>query len=235
MLRVLAGHYAALSRIVVRWPRFASFVEPLLAALHRELDWERADRDGRRVAVSMLHQRGPTRVELGSAHFRREGWISLDIADGADARVDLRRGLPFPDESVDEVHAEHVFEHLEYPSEIMPLLVEVHRVLVAGGMLSFSVPNFRPYASAYVTQDKAWLEERIYDRPAGLYDATELDLLSWFALRAGEHRYLYDPDNAMARLREAGFVDVGTREFDESRDYNPRASSVYVVGRKAGG
>ena len=212
MLRVAAGHFAALFRIFVRWPRFAAFVEPLLAALHRELDL--GEGRPRRTQDRDVDAPG-ARVDegrLGSAQFRREGWISLDIAPGADARVDLRRGLPFPDASVDEVHSEHVFEHLEYQGEIMLLLAEVHRVLVAGGMLSFSVPNFRPYASAYVTQDKEWLAERIYDRPRGLYDATALDLLSWFALRAGEHRYLYDPDNAVERLREVGFIEVGTQK-----------------------
>jgi hypothetical protein len=60
-------------------------------------------------------------------------------------------------------------------------------------------------------------------------------LLSWFTLRAGEHRYPYDPDNAMARLREAGFFEVGTREFDDLRDYNPRALFVCGVGWKAAG
>jgi predicted SAM-dependent methyltransferase len=232
MARVLASHFAALARIVVQWPRYAQFVEAHLDALHREIDWERADGEGRKVAVAMLEQDSRARVELGSAYFRREGWISLDIAPGADVRVDLRRGLPFPDGSVEEVHAEHVFEHLEYPGEIMPVLAEVHRVLVAGGMLSFSVPNFRPYAAAYVAGEKAWLEQRITDRPEGIYDDTELDLLSWFALRAGDHRYLYDAQNTMQRLRDAGFVDVTTRDFDTTRDYNPRASSVYVVGRK---
>jgi predicted SAM-dependent methyltransferase len=232
MVSVLVGHFAALATIVARWPRFARFVEEHLLALHREIEWERADREGRKTAVEMLEHGGRARIELGSAHFRRDGWLSLDIVPGADARVDLRRGLPFPDDSVEEVHAEHVFEHLEYPGEIMPLLAEVHRVLVVGGMLSFSVPNFRPYASAYVGRQKTWLEERIYDRPEGIYDDTELDLLSWFALRAGDHRYLYDAENTLQRLRDAGFVDVATRDFDDARDYNPRASSVYVMGRK---
>jgi predicted SAM-dependent methyltransferase len=223
----------AAASLARRWPAIRGHARPALDALLREGEWAAAHAAGVEQAGA-LARTGPVRLELGSSDFRRPGWISIDAGEGAQLRLDLRRGLPFPTASVEEIHSEHFFEHLRYPGELMPLLEECHRVLVTGGVISFSVPNVRPYAERYVQGDLDWLKERVYDRPdGGAYDETPLDVLAWFMLREGEHATLFDGENACRRLERAGFGAVRTREFDPARDYNERASSVYVEGRRA--
>jgi SAM-dependent methyltransferase len=62
--------------------------------------------------------------------------------------VDLTRNLPFSDASVAAVFSSHVFEHL-FPDEIRRLVVEVHRVLVSGGVCRVVVPDLEKVVALY--------------------------------------------------------------------------------------
>lgn len=72
----------------------------------------------------------------------REGWKILD----AEARKevdfvgDIRDLSAFRDGSCAEVYASHVLEHLP-PQDILPVLNDIHRVLVSEGRLYLSVPD----------------------------------------------------------------------------------------------
>ena len=62
-------------------------------------------------------------------------------APGVDLVHDLNDGkLPFPDNSVQEVYASHVFEHLVHWEDV---IMEVFRVLEPGGILTVRVPHGR--------------------------------------------------------------------------------------------
>jgi predicted SAM-dependent methyltransferase len=186
----------------------------------------------KQVRCYLENKNFPLRLELGSAGIQREGWIGIDIT-GAKLGLDLRRQFPFPDNSVDEIHSEHFFEHLLYPEELMHVLKECFRVLKPGKPISFSVPNMRPYFDAYCKKDIQFLKKRIFDVPqSGHYNKCAMDLLNWFALRRGEHKFMFDDENAILRLKEAGFINVRVRDFDPQRDYNQRLSSLYIEGTK---
>ena len=218
--------------LCVDWCDLNPFVYPHIRCIWKEIEWFSRHRQGLRNLASVL-QTKPLKLELGCGSFQREGWIGIDIAGKPDLYLDLRRGLPFPDNSVDEIHSAHVFEHLEYPSELKFILSECYRVLKPGGTISFSVPNMRPYLEAYCADNIGFLKKYVFDRPTNrAYDACAMDIINWFALRGGEHKFMFDDENAKARLKEVGFVNVHIRDFDPSRDYNRRFSSVYVEGKK---
>lgn len=61
---------------------------------------------------------------------------------------DLRIGLPFPDESLDFIYAEHVLEHFDY-RDLFHLLQHCLRVLRLGGTMSIVVPDAELYLKAY--------------------------------------------------------------------------------------
>lgn len=186
------------------------------------------------IANNLLARHRPLRLEVGSGGFHRDSWIGIDLCSTAELQWDLLEPLPFPDGSVTEIHSEHCFEHFDFPDQLKPLLRECWRVLEKDGIISFSVPNMRPLLEAYVNGNRAFLEERIYDVPdARKQDyVTDLDLITWFALREGDHRCMFDPETVVQRLKDAGFKDAHVRVFDPQRDYNFRRSSVYVQGRK---
>ena len=70
-------------------------------------------------------------------------WKILNIQAGPDVDylgncTDLSQ---FADASIEAIYAAHVFEHLDYQTELQQTLAECHRVLAGGGELMVSVPN----------------------------------------------------------------------------------------------
>lgn len=57
-----------------------------------------------------------------------------------DVIAHLERGLPFADDSVDQVYAIHVLEHVH---DLLHLMNEVHRVLRRDGVLHVMVPHWQ--------------------------------------------------------------------------------------------
>lgn len=94
------------------------------------------------------------RLHIGG-RTRTPGWTSFDIAPGPDVDVvgDCRDLSRFEDDSVDEIYASHILEHLSYRNEIVPTLKEWRRVLLPGGELKISVPDFEVLCRLYVRPD----------------------------------------------------------------------------------
>jgi len=83
----------------------------------------------------------PLVVNLGCGSRKGPHEIGMDRYPGsrADILADLSVKLPFADNSVDEVIADHVLEHV---LDLVALVEEVHRILVPGGRFSVEVPYF---------------------------------------------------------------------------------------------
>lgn len=73
-------------------------------------------------------------LHFGCGPNRLEGWENYD------RDVDLTAGLPFPDRCARRILAEHVVEHLPFPSGLK-FLAECHRLLSDDGRLRLSFPD----------------------------------------------------------------------------------------------
>ena len=62
---------------------------------------------------------------------------------------DLRRGIPFPDGSVDAVYHSHVLEHIDR-SAVPGCLAEIRRVLRIGGVHRIVVPDLELVVRNYL-------------------------------------------------------------------------------------
>jgi len=80
------------------------------------------------------------RVDLGCGSAKPEGWYGIDKqpGPGVDCECDLERGIPLPSDSVSELRAHHVLEHLASTDAIMR---EIHRVLAPSGTADIEVPS----------------------------------------------------------------------------------------------
>lgn len=80
------------------------------------------------------------RIDLGCGNNKKEGYIGLDkkTGPGVDVVWDLEHGLPYANDSVAEIRAFHILEHLSNPVQIM---TEIWRVLKHNGVLYFEVPS----------------------------------------------------------------------------------------------
>ena len=86
-------------------------------------------------------------------------WTNIDTSYvGPHVQIhDVRKGLPFSDETFDVVYHSHLLEHL--PREFaLPFSRECYRVLKRGGIIRVAVPDLERIARLYLqTLDKALL------------------------------------------------------------------------------
>lgn len=184
----------------------------------------------RRKIRALLSEGPPIRLNLGSGPRKLDGWVNVDILGmDPDLHWDLRRGIPFPDSSVEATFLEHVLEHFR-TGDALRILEECRRVLVPGGIVRAGVPDFGLYIRSYVG-DRETLERLRPGRPTPLLAVGEV------VLQHG-HRSVWDAETLTRALEEAGFVDVRARPFGDSAlepapDTDLREpESVYAEGAK---
>jgi len=170
-------------------------------------------------------------LEIGAGNKAGSGdWLTIDMTRKCDIFYDLRRGIPFPDGSIEKIYSSHFFEHLSF-KETQILLDECLRVLIPNGVFSICVPNARIYVEAYF-KDSGLSEENFEYKPA-FNNTTKIDLINYIAYMEGHHKYMFDEENLVHILRAKGMKNVHLREFDPSIDLKDRAEeSIYAEANK---
>jgi predicted SAM-dependent methyltransferase len=83
-----------------------------------------------------MPDREELRLNLGAGASPMPGYVNLDISTGTDVRA-----LPHDDNSVDEIRASHVLEHIPY-FETVKTVKHWSDKLRPGGLLKIAVPDF---------------------------------------------------------------------------------------------
>jgi SAM-dependent methyltransferase len=151
---------------------------------------------------------------------------------------DLRKGIPFPDNSADAVYHSHLMEHVDRES-IMDFQKEIYRVLTPGGIQRICVPDLetlvREYGASLQTDDRTLESSRRHDlavanileqcvrrAPGGARGKSrfrawlETNLLGDARARGETHQWMWDRVNIRAALIDAGFADVEVRSWEVS-------------------
>lgn len=81
------------------------------------------------------------RLHLGCGRDYRKGYVNCDLSPmvNPDKIVDLEKGLPFKDNIVKEIVANHVLEHV---NNFVPLMHEIYRVCENNAVIKIRVPFF---------------------------------------------------------------------------------------------
>jgi len=79
------------------------------------------------------------RLHLGAGNKYWPGWVNVDLFGDQDVTSNIL-DLPFDDDSVDEIQAIHVFEHIDR-MKVVDALKEWRRVLKNGGKLVLEMPS----------------------------------------------------------------------------------------------
>lgn len=107
-------------------------------------------------------------------------WTNLDLVAAHPSVLahDVRRGIPFPENSFEVVYHSHVLEHME-TSDARKFIGECVRVLKPGGVLRMAVPDLERIVRDYLAEFEAALRgEPSADRN---YDWLMLELLDQIA------------------------------------------------------
>jgi SAM-dependent methyltransferase len=144
---------------------------------------------------------------------------------------DLKKGIPFPDESFDVVYSSHFLEHIDLEA-VGPFLDEVYRVLKRRGTVRIVVPNLQALIGCYLSSvkklesgDESVLKEhqrtvhRLFDQMVRTQSAgTSVQrpfvraverLVRGGPAKIGElHRWMYDKYTLRDLLKSVGFTDI---------------------------
>lgn len=151
------------------------------------------------------------KLNLGSFTDVISGWENIDILPLRQylppeikfRQWDLRRGIPYPDNSVDLIRMSHLIEHLTL-EEAHNLCREVYRVIKSGGFARISVPDARIILKYYMNRDMGYFNQ--IQPPEYIQAPTEGEKLSRL-LFSGDysHKAVYDFAMLKSFLHQAGF------------------------------
>lgn len=186
----------------------------------------------KKVIDLLLNSGEPVQLELGAGNRKMQGWMSIDLDESSDIYLDLSEPLPFPDNCITQIYSSHVLEHFYYPHPMINLLSECYRILKPGGFFKVAVPSARIYLEAYFNPEKFEADEYCRYKPAFQYNS-KIDYVNYIAYMGGVHRYLFDEENLLIILYNAGFKCVKIRDFEHELDLEERKyESIYAEGRK---
>jgi len=194
---------------------------------------------------------GNMRLHLGCELNTPEGWINLDGSWGAwlakyprlrsllkltkifprhlvekpwprDILVhDLKKPLPFPNNSLSAIYAAHVLEHL-YVTEARKLLGECYRTLQPGGVIRVVVPDLRAFILEYIAAEPGMetpgAENRVnradvFQRRLMLREEAPASGSLLYKLYSNltdfhSHKWMYDVDSLTYYLEATGFINI---------------------------
>ncbi len=151
---------------------------------------------------------------LGSGAMVRPGWLNTDISPPRNGIVylDATKRLPFQDDALDIIYAEHMFEHIPL-ADGWALLKEGFRVLKPGGRIRLATPNLdnlrRLLTDSNALDVRTYVDEsnRRFADPVGGAPANSVTVFNRM-FREWGHQFIYDPATLTGLLQNAGFQDV---------------------------
>ena len=172
-------------------------------------------------------------LEIGAGAKKGESnWITLDINRKADIFWDLRHGIPFPENSIDEIYTSHTFEHIPFES-LKKLIRDCHRALKPSGKLSVCVPSAKFYIEAYMNNKEFRSTTADFWKPGLCETGSRIDQLNYMVYMGGQHKYMFDEENLVNILRLCGFNSAKTRTFGHPLDLPSRDfESIYATATK---
>jgi len=133
---------------------------------------------------------------------------------------DVRKGLPFPDNSVDAIFSSHMIEHLHY-EEAKFVIQECYRCLCRGGIIRIIVPDLYQIAKEYV--------ELMKSKPNNIHSHKFLQNLNMIEhsnkgikkynriFDYSRHLYMYDQYSLKNLLKSVGFCKIKNMNYGQSQ------------------
>jgi predicted SAM-dependent methyltransferase len=174
----------------------------------------------------------PAKLELGCGHRPTPGYLHNDINafEGVDIVGDPW-DIPLPDQSLEEVIALGLVEHLTY-GQVAATFANVRRMLRPGGLFLFDVPDI-PVWCRYVV-------DHFEGRPIPFeIDHVFSTLYGWQRWPGDEHKSGWYAERLAAALAEAGFGTASyglepflSRGLERNRMSRPADAHLYCAAAR---
>lgn len=102
------------------------------------------------------------RLNLGGGQEKLEGFLNIDRVElpTVDIVADIEKGIPLPDNSVIEVRASYILEHI---ADVSALMQELYRVCKPDAKLVVKVPYFKSTAAFKDPTHRSFFTERTFE------------------------------------------------------------------------
>lgn len=160
------------------------------------------------------------KLQIGCGKNPLQGWLNTDIDARNGIYLDATRPLPLPEECIDCIFTEHMFEHISY-RDGNRFLREACRVLKRGGKIRIATPNLAFIIRLFSEVDADLAQRYIkfqVDRfipYAKVY--TRGNVVNNFFYNWGHH-FIYDLEMLTHTLLDSGFTEVARCNPGESND-----------------
>ena len=154
------------------------------------------------------------KLNLGSAGLFLPGYTSIDLYDDrADLKMNILK-LDFEDNTIEEILASHVFEHLS-PHYAFPALQEWIRVLKPGGKLIMEMPNFEITC-------KKFIEEKDYNKKLELMNIIfcPSHIVDGKPIEGSNHLWGWWPESLYYHLNCAGYINIEFKDQQIIHEYD---------------
>ena len=147
-------------------------------------------------------------------------------------RHDVRKGLPFEDNSVDYIYTSHFLEHVN-KDEAIKIIMECHRILRPLGWIRIVAPDLKLLANKYIKN-----ELKIEDLLGYLGMRRSERKLFNFLYSKDHHKWIYDFQSLAHLLKTCGFEIIVRRNFRRGKCLdidilnNREENSLYVEAQK---
>jgi predicted SAM-dependent methyltransferase len=141
------------------------------------------------------------------------------MGPGIDVSCDIRERLALPDESVDYAVSVHALQEIPY-EDLLPVLGELRRVLVPGGVLRLVLPDLIKGVRAYARGERDYF--LVPDEDAHSLGAKLVVQLMWY----GYSRTVFTEDFIEEQLAKAGFQKVARCRCRETASPFPEIASL---------
>lgn len=124
-------------------------------------------------------------------------------------RYDVRKGLPYANDSVRYVYSSHAFEHFT-GAESLAIAKDCFRVLVLGGIMRVVVPDLALIVREYLTDPSPQAAQTFLSRLSLNHSLQD------FLHPGSNHSQMFDAKSLVHLLREAGFLRVEVSSYRKS-------------------
>lgn len=125
-------------------------------------------------------------------------------------RHDVKKGLPFADQSIRYIYSSHTFEHFTWDDSLL-VAQECFRVLQPGGVIRIVVPDLGLIVREYLQDPDPRASHQFLSRLS--LSHTVHDLIH----PGSNHSQMFDERSLVHLLRQAGFPQVEVSRFMDSR------------------
>jgi predicted SAM-dependent methyltransferase len=193
--------------------------------------------------LAITQNRKPDKLNLGCGFDHLEGFENIDIQPitKPDILLDLRRNLPYKDNTISFIFSEHTFEHFS-PDTLQHLFSECFRTLKPEGKLSFSIPDFTLLTKALLYEEKSKIadlyKKELKDVCNVSFSSNNIEIenslyLNHLIRQWEEHKYFYTYPFLEEMLKKAGFLVVKKRKYNKEFENSDRKhTSLFVEAQK---